>query len=98
MNVEAVLKEKRLRSTKKHFAYEAPDEHIADAMKRLETTFFNVDTTIESLKDIFETLGEVRARFGVLLNFKKLDGVELCNQCDKLCSTLSTGDGGDIDG
>ncbi|XP_034078797.1 uncharacterized protein LOC117550471 [Gymnodraco acuticeps] len=100
MNVEAVLKEKRMRSTKKHFAYEAPDEPIADAMKRLETTFFNVvvDTTIESLKDRFETLGEVRARFGVLLNFKKLDGVELCNQCDKLCSTLSTGDGGDING
>ncbi|XP_034069533.1 uncharacterized protein LOC117544522 [Gymnodraco acuticeps] len=100
INVEAVLKEKRMRSTKKHFAYEAPDEPIADAMKRLETTFFNVvvDTTIESLKDRFETLGEVRARFGVLLNFKKLDGVELCNQCDKLCSTLSTGDGGDIDG
>ncbi|KAF3854212.1 hypothetical protein F7725_022267, partial [Dissostichus mawsoni] len=75
-------------------------EPIADAMKRLETTFFNVvvDTTIESLKDRFETLGEVRARFGVLLNLKKLDGVELCNECDKLCSTLSTGDGGDIDG
>ncbi|XP_034058243.1 zinc finger MYM-type protein 1-like [Gymnodraco acuticeps] len=100
INVEAVLKEKRMRSTKKHFAYEAPDEPIADAMKRLETTFFNVvvDTTIESLKDRFETLGEVRARFGVLLNLKKLDRVELCNQCDKLCSTLSTGDGGDIDG
>lgn len=31
MNVEAVLKEKRLRSTKKHFAYEAPDEPIAEA-------------------------------------------------------------------
>ena len=72
-----MLKEKRLRSTKKHFAYEAPDEPIADAMKRLETTFFNVvvDTTIESLKDRFETLGEVRVRFEVLLNFKKLDGV-----------------------
>lgn len=100
MNVEAVLKQKRLRSTKKHFAYEAPDDPIADAMKKLETAFFNVvvDTAIGSLKDRFETLGEVRARFGVLLNLKKLDAVELCNQCDNLCSTLSTGDEGDIDG
>lgn len=73
MNVEAVLKQKRLRSTKKHFAYEAPDDPIADAMKKLETAFFNVvvDTAIGSLKDRFETLGEVRARFGVLLNLKK---------------------------
>ena len=100
MNVEAVLKEKRLRSTKKHFAYESPDEPIQDAMKRLETAFFNVvvDTTIGSLEDRFETLGEVRDKFGVLLYFKKLDAVELSNQCDKICSTLSTGDGGDIDG
>ena len=54
--MEAVLKEeKELRSTKKHFAYEAPEEPIADAMKRLEATFFNivVDTAIESLKDRF---------------------------------------------
>lgn len=62
MKVEAVLKEKRLRSTKMHFAYEASDEPIADAMKRLEATFFNVvvDTAIESLTDRFETLGKVR--------------------------------------
>lgn len=35
MNSEAVLKEKRLRTTKRHFAYEAADEPQADAMKRL---------------------------------------------------------------
>jgi len=42
-----VLKEKRLWSTRKHFAYEAPGEPIRDATKRLETAFFNVvvDTT-----------------------------------------------------
>ncbi|XP_034544579.1 zinc finger MYM-type protein 1-like [Notolabrus celidotus] len=100
MNVEAVLKQKRLRNTKKHFAYEAPEEPIADALKRLEATFFNVvvDTAIGSLKDRFETLGEVRDRFGVLLNFQKLDDQELCNQCDNLCGTLSSGDESDIDG
>ena len=96
---QAVLKEKR-RSTKEQFAYEAQQDPIADAMKKLRTAFFNVvvDTAIGSLKERFETLGKVRARFGVLLNLKKLDAVELCNQCDNLCSTLSTGGEGDIDG
>lgn len=42
MNVEPMLKEKWLRSTKRHFAYEAPDEPFSDAMKKLETTFFTV--------------------------------------------------------
>ena len=100
MNVEAVLKEKRLRSTKRHFAYEAADEPIADAMKRLEITFFNVvvDTTIQSLTDRFKTLGEVRDQFGVLLNFQKLDDQSLSNQCDKLCKTLTSGNESDIDG
>lgn len=62
-------KEKRLRN-KNHFAYEA-----SSPLKRLEATFFNVvvDTAIESLTNRFETLGEVRARFGELLNFPNLD-------------------------
>ena len=34
----------------------------------------------------------MKARFGVLLHFPKLDDQE-CNQCDNLCRTLSTGDG-----
>lgn len=96
MNVEAVLKEKRLRSTRKHFACEAPDEPIGDAMKRLETAFFNVVVVIESLKERFETLGEVIARF--VLNFKNLDGGALSNQRDELWITLSTRDEHDIDG
>lgn len=40
MNTEAVLKQKRLRTTKRHFAYETSDEPQADAMKRLEVSFF----------------------------------------------------------
>ncbi|XP_076058472.1 uncharacterized protein LOC143035422 [Oratosquilla oratoria] len=100
MNVEAVLKEKRLRSTKKHFPHETPDVTIADAMKRLEATFFNavIDTAIQSLIDRLETLGEVRDRFRVLLNFQKLDDQALSNQCDNLSMTLSTGNVSDIDG
>lgn len=92
MNVEAVLKEKRLRSTKKQFSYEAPDEPIRDAMKRLETEFFNVvmDTTIESLKERFQALGETRTKYGALLNLKNFDVEILFNQCDEFCSTLNT--------
>lgn len=41
INVEAVLKEKRL-STKRHFAFEDPDESTTDTMIRLQTTFHNV--------------------------------------------------------
>jgi len=81
MNVEAVLKEKRLRSKKRHFAYEAADEAVADAMTRLETGFFNVvmDCGIQSLEDRFKSLGEVRDTFGVLQNFHNLDEESLTN-------------------
>ncbi|XP_064082976.1 uncharacterized protein LOC135198989 [Macrobrachium nipponense] len=34
MNVEAALKQKRLRTTKRQFSYEAPDEPITDALKK----------------------------------------------------------------
>ncbi|XP_039613975.1 zinc finger MYM-type protein 1-like [Polypterus senegalus] len=39
MNVEAVLQQKRLRSTKRHFSYELFDEPLSDALKKLEVTF-----------------------------------------------------------
>lgn len=66
MHVETFLKGKRLRSTKSHFSYEAPDEPVRDALKRLETTFFNVVTDSASLHDRFETLGQVKSKFDVL--------------------------------
>ncbi|KAJ8346579.1 hypothetical protein SKAU_G00279800 [Synaphobranchus kaupii] len=94
MHVETVLKEKRLRSTKTHFAYEAPDEPVRDALKRLETTFFNVvvDSAIASLDDRFET------PFGVLQNFPTLDDEALEKQCEELENTLRSGEEADIDG
>lgn len=100
MNVEAVLKEKRLRSTRTHFCYESPDEPISDAMRRLEVTFFNVvvDITNESIKDRFETLDEVRAKFGVLINFKKINAEAISQQCDELCCTLGAKNEKDLDG
>jgi len=42
MNVEAELKQKHLRTTKMHFGYESPNEPIQDALRKMETTFFNV--------------------------------------------------------
>ncbi|XP_064106853.1 uncharacterized protein LOC135215830 [Macrobrachium nipponense] len=48
MNVESALKQKRLRTTKRQFSYDAPDEPITDAF-----SFFNVvvDMAIESLRE-----------------------------------------------
>ncbi|XP_064089206.1 uncharacterized protein LOC135203408 [Macrobrachium nipponense] len=68
-------------------------------MKRVKATFFNVvvDTTTDFLTDRFETLDEVRGRFGVLLSFLKLDDQALSNQCGNLCMTLSIGNESDID-
>ena len=41
MNVGALLKQKRLRSTKRHLSYEAFDEPLTDALKKPEMTFFS---------------------------------------------------------
>ncbi|KAK0147356.1 Zinc finger MYM-type protein 1 [Merluccius polli] len=100
MNTEAVLKEKRLRSTKRHFAYEAADEVIADAMKRMEVSFFNavVDCSIQSLEDRFKSLGEVKANFGVLLNFNSFPHKVLRDQCELLGEKLSYDEETDVDG
>ena len=77
MNIEPELKEKRLRNTKRKFAYEAADEPFSDALKRLEVTFFNsvVDSALMSLQERFETMTQVRDKFGVLLDFSRVDGM-----------------------
>lgn len=100
MNTEAVLKQKRLRTTKRHFAYESPDEPETDPMKRLEVSFFNVvvDCTIQSLEDRFQSLGEVRNIFGVLSNFGQLDAQTRKNQCQLLSDKLTFEEQSDIDG
>ncbi|KAM3624160.1 uncharacterized protein V6R79_019961 [Siganus canaliculatus] len=100
MNTDAVLKQKRLRTTKRHFAYEMPDEPQADALKRLEVSFFNavVDCSIRSLEDRFQSLQEVRSHFGVLLNFCQLDAQTRRNQCQLLGDKLTLGEEADVDG
>ncbi|KAL3978284.1 cytochrome c oxidase subunit 5b [Sarotherodon galilaeus] len=100
MNVEAELKQKRLRTTKRHFGYESPDEPIQDALKKMETTFFNVvvDTAISSLDERFQNLGEVNDKFGVLLNFHNLQKEELLQQCQTLSTTLTHDSQTDING
>lgn len=94
------VEEKRLSSTKRHFAYEAADEQIVDAMKRLEVSFFNavVDCSILSLEDRFKSLSEVKENFGVLLNFRELDQKVRREQCELLGEKLSCGEEADIDG
>ena len=94
MNVETVLKQQWLRTTKKHFAYESPDEPINDALRKMETTFFNVvvDTVVSSLDEKFQNLGEVKDKFGVLLHFPNAAKEELLQQCLTL-STALTHDG-----
>ncbi|KAL7406132.1 hypothetical protein ABVT39_013594 [Epinephelus coioides] len=79
INVEAVLQQKRLRSTKRHFSYEASDEPLSDALKKLEVTFFNivVDAATSAIQERFSTLQNVREKFGVLSNFKNLPDKEL---------------------
>lgn len=76
LNIEPELKEKRLRSTKRQFAYEAVDEPLNDALKKLEVTFFNcvVDSALMSLQERFETMNQVKEKYGVLLDFSKVNG------------------------
>lgn len=103
MNIEPELKEKRLRSTKRHFAYEAADEPLTDALKRLEVEFFNavVDSALVSLEERFETLNHVKNKFGILLNFSKVHEMskdDLQKQCCLIQETLTDKGTSDIDG
>ncbi|KAI2646977.1 Zinc finger MYM-type protein 1 [Labeo rohita] len=100
MNVEAELKQKRLRTTKRHFGYESPDEPIQDALRKMETTFFNVvvDTAISSLDERFQNLGEVNNTFGVLLDFPNLEEEDLLQKCQTLSTALTHDSQPDIDG
>ncbi|KAL2102360.1 hypothetical protein ACEWY4_001528 [Coilia grayii] len=90
MNVEAVLKQKRLRTTKRHFTYESHDEPFTDALVKLEVGFFNVviDAATSAIKERFSTLETVGNKFGVLTNFPSLADEELADQCEALGTTL----------
>ncbi|XP_064104076.1 uncharacterized protein LOC135213912 [Macrobrachium nipponense] len=98
MNVEAALKQKRLRTTKRQFFYEAPDEPITDALKKMEFSFFNVvvDMAIESLRERTGMMSDVAKKFSVLINFSDLTSSELEKQGKDLCNTLTSGDHSDL--
>ena len=75
--MEADLKEKRLRNSRRHFIFACPNEPVTDALKNLEVNYFNIvdDSAVTSM-DIhgcpwmrFETLNQVKTKYGVLLNF-----------------------------
>uniref|UniRef100_A0A8C8A234 TTF-type domain-containing protein n=1 Tax=Oryzias sinensis TaxID=183150 RepID=A0A8C8A234_9TELE len=99
MNVEAVLKEKHLRNTKRQFNYEAPDECITNALNRLEVSFFNivVDTAIQSVQDRFDTITNVRDKFSVLYKFPTMDEKTLTKNCEVLGDALTDGNLSDLD-
>ncbi len=99
MNVEAVLKQKRLRSTKRHFSYESHDEPFSDALRKLEVGFFNVvvDAATSAIKERFSTLENVGKKFGVLTNFPSLADEELAEQCEALGTTLHFKGHSDLD-
>ncbi|XP_064083837.1 uncharacterized protein LOC135199610 [Macrobrachium nipponense] len=82
MNVEAALKQKRLRTTKRQFSYEAPDEPITDALKKMEFSFFNGISERENWND-----DDVAKKFSVLINFSDLTSSELEKQEKDLCNT-----------
>ena len=94
MNVDAVLVQKRLKFTKRHFSYESPDEPLRDALPNLEVTFFNVvvDAAVSAQKERFTTLEDVEDKFGILSNFQDLPHQELMKQAEALAHTLSHGD------
>ncbi len=86
INVEAVLKQKRLRSTKRHFSYESHDEPLSDALRKLDVGFFNVvvDAATLAITERFSTLENVGNKFEVLTNFPSLADEELAEQCNAL--------------
>lgn len=103
LNIETELKEKRLRSTKRHFAYEAADGPLNDALKKLEVTFFNcvVDSALMSLQERFETMNQVKEKYGVLLDFSKVNGMskeDLKRHCNEVHKTMTDKGLADIDG
>ncbi len=99
INVEAVLKQKRLRSTKRRFSYESHDEPFSDALRKLEVGFFNVvvDAATSVITERFSTLENVGIKFGVLTNFPSLADEELAEQCNALGSTLHFEGHSDLD-
>lgn len=99
MNVEAVLKQKRLRTTKRHFSYKSHDEPFTDALTKLEVGFFNVsvDAAISAIRERFSTLENVGQKFGVLTNFPSLTDKELADQCEALGTTLHFEGHSDLD-
>ncbi len=93
------MKQKRLRSTKRHFSYESHDEPFSDALRKLEVGFFNVvvDAATSAITERFSTLENVGIKFWVLTNFPSLADEELAEQCNALGTTLHFEGHSDLD-
>ncbi|XP_071745254.1 uncharacterized protein [Lepeophtheirus salmonis] len=82
MSLEAELKQKRLRSSKRHFDYESLDESIQDALPITETTNFNLFVyTRICVYERFQSLEEVNKIFAVLYEFTNLGREDLLQKC-----------------
>ncbi len=99
INVEAVLKQKWLRSTKRHFSYESHDEPFSDALRKLEVGFFNVvvDAATSAITERFSTFENMGNIFGVLINVPSLADEKLAEQCNALGTTLHYEGHSDLD-
>ncbi len=95
INVEDVLKQKRQRSTKRHFSYESHDEPFSDALRNLEVGFFNV--VVDAAKSVFTERFSTFHEFRVLTNFPSLADEELAEQCNALGTTLHFEGHSDLD-
>ncbi|CAB4062157.1 unnamed protein product [Lepeophtheirus salmonis] len=86
-NVEPEFKQKRLRTTKRHFGFESPDKLVQDTLRKIETVFFNV-----VVDERFQSLGEV------LHEFTNLGREDLLEKCQALSDFLIHDSQLDIDG
>ena len=74
LNVQADLKEKKLRKPRRQFSYESPEGQLTDSLKKLEVSFFNVgiDNANVAIQERIEILEKFGENFGVLSAFPTL--------------------------
>ena len=91
LNVQADLKEKKLRKPRRQFSYESPEGQLTDSLKKLEVSFFNVvinnANVARSHPREIRDIGKTGENFRVLSTFSTLSNKELTDECAALIST-----------
>ncbi|XP_064118937.1 uncharacterized protein LOC135223946 [Macrobrachium nipponense] len=99
VNVEAALKQKRLRTTKNKGSFPMrPLMNLYRCLEKNGVFIFNVvvDMAIESLRERTGMMSDVAKKFSVLINFSDLTSSKLEKQAKDLCNTLTSGDHSDL--